>query len=220
MKHILFTLLTSSAILFTTGCSVTPKYRVSVDAITASNVSVKANTSYLIEVVKKDTNKNSLAVQKFSKKLHEVLGNNGFVQPYASHLAQQTIYFDYGLEKVNEVTEVYTEPNISFSMGWGFPYERHYGHNHPFFFNNFYNGFYGGSYNTYSKTRTYYNRYITLLAKDQSSKELWRVDVSSVGESKNLRKIIPLLIEASSPYIGKNTDEPVQLVIKEKSSKK
>ena len=216
MKHILFTLFTSSVFLFTTGCSVTPKYHLTVDAVTAPNISIKPSTSYIIEVVKKDTNKNSLAFQKFSTKLHEVLGQRGFVQPYASHLAQQIIYFDYGLEKVNEATETYTEPNISFTMGWGFPYAGYYGnHYHPF-----YDGFYGGSYRTYTKTHIYYNRYITLLAKDPSNKELWRVDVSSIGESKNLRKIIPLLIEASKPYIGKNTAEPVKVVVKEKPSKK
>ena len=211
INHTLLTLFTFSTFLFTTGCSVTPKYHVTVDAIIAPSISVKPNSSYIIEALEKDSNKNTLAFQKFSTKLIKMLADKRFVQADENYLAKQTIYFDYGLEKVNEETETYSEPNISFNMGWGFPYAGYYGnHYHPF-----YNGFYGGGYSTYRKTRTYYNRYITLLAKDQANKELWRVDVSSVGESKNLRIIIPLLIEAATPYIGTNTAEPVQLVIKD-----
>ena len=74
-------------------------------------------------------------------------------------------------------------------------------------------------YSTYQKTYTLYNRYIEILAKNQTGKELWRVDVSSVGESKNLKTIVPILIEASEEYIGKDTAKPVNLVIKERGEK-
>jgi hypothetical protein len=141
------------------------------------------------------------------------LHQKGYLQSTSSELAKQTIYFDYGLEKVNEETETYSEPDISFNIGWGYPYYG--GYHHPF-----YRNYYGAGYTTYRKTHIYYNRYITLLAKDQFNQELWRVDVSSVGESKNLRKIIPILIEAAAPYLGTNTTEPIQLVIKEKPKKK
>ena len=215
MHPILLINLTLFTLIFTTGCSVTPKYRVTIDAITTPNLAVSP-TSYTIKALDEKKETNGILFKRYAQKLSETMQQKGYTLMSEHQGAKESLYFDYGLEKVNEATEVYVEPNISFNMGWGFPYGRHYGHYHPFF----YNDFYGARYNTYSKTRTYYNRYITLLAKEPSGKELWRVDVSSVGESKNLRKIIPILIEAAAPYIGTNTAEPVQLVIKDKAVKK
>lgn len=220
MNRILLTaIFTFSILIFSTGCTITPKYRVSIDAITAENISI-APSSYVIKALddKKDTH--TLIFQQHSQKLAQVLQQKGYVATQGA-VATQTIYFDYGIEKVNEETQTYSEPDISFHIGYGYGHRGYYS---PFYFNPFYGSFYGtgfgGGYNTYSKTRIYYNRYVILLAKDQSNKELWRVDVSSVGESKNLKKIIPLLLEASTPYIGTNTDEPIQLVIKDKPKKR
>ena len=212
MRKFILPIISIITLLITTGCSpITAKYRVTVDAITAPNLTIKEHTNYSIEALGKDTDKNSLEFQRLTTKLIEILGSKGFVQPYASHLAQQTIYFDYGIEKTKERTETYVEPDITIGMSWGFPYGYYGRHYHPY--NDFW---YGGGYSTtYRKTYSYYNRYVTLLAKDQSNKELWRVDVSSIGESKNLRKIVPMLLEAAADYIGKNTEEPVKLIMKE-----
>jgi len=209
MNRILLTLLTLSALIFSTGCSVTPKYRVTIDAITADKAPISP-TSYAIKALDKNKSSESLIFKRHSTKLAEILEQKGYIPATAE--VKQTIYFDYGLEKLNEATETYSEPNFSIHVGYGGYYDPFYD---PFYGG----GIFGGGYRTYSQTHSYYNRYITLLAKDQFNKELWRVDVSSVGESKNLRKIIPLLIEASAPYLGTNTDEPIKLVIKDTPQK-
>jgi len=215
MKRILLTaIFTFSILIFSTGCTITPKYRVSIDAITAENISI-APSSYVIKALDDKKDVNTLIFQQHSQKLAQVLQQKGYVTTQGT-VATQTIYFDYGIEKVNEETQTYTERDISFHIGYGYGYGGYYS---PFY-SPFYGTGFGGGYSTYSKTRIYYNRYVTLLAKDQSNKELWRVDVSSVGESKNLKKIIPLLLEAATPYIGTNTDEPIQLVIKDKPKKR
>ena len=217
MRKSILLIISTIAMVIVTGCSpLTAKYRVTVDAITAPNLTLKEHTSYIVKPLGKDTDKNSLEYQRMTTKLVEILNSKGYVQPYASHLAQQTIYFDYGIEKTQERTETYIEPDITIGMSWGFPYGYYGRHYHPY--NDFW---YGGRYSTvYSRTYSYYNRYITLLAKDKSNKELWHVDVSSIGESKNLRKIVPLLLKAASDYIGKNTKEPVRLIMKEEKDKK
>ena len=214
MNRILLTLLMFSTLIFTTGCSIIPKYKVSIDAITANNVSLTPST-YVIKALDDKKNTEELLFQQHSAVLAHILQQKGFTLNDGAQSAKQTIYFDYGLEKVNEETEIYSEPDISFHMGYGYGYGGYY--------SPFYSPFYGtgfGGYSTYSKTHVYYNRYVTLLAKDEFNKELWRVDVSSVGESKNLRKIIPILIKAAEPYLGVNTAEPIQLVIKDKPKKK
>ncbi|CAA6822828.1 MAG: Unknown protein [uncultured Sulfurovum sp.] len=210
MNRILLAFLALITLTFTTGCTISPKYKVSIDAITATNVAV-APSSYQIKALDEKKNSEGLLFQQHSAKLAQILQQKGYTP--TNQGAQQYIYFDYGLDKVNEETQTYAEPNISFHMGWGHPFGGYYGR-HPF-----YHDFYGGGYTTYRETRSYYNRYVTLLAKDQFNKELWRVDVSSVGESKNLRKIIPMLLEAATPYLGTNTTEPVQFVIKEQAKK-
>jgi len=217
MKKIILPIITTIALLVTTGCSpVTAKYRVTVDAITAPNITITPHIGFTVEPLGKNTDRNSLEYQKFESKLYDVLGSKGFVQPYGSSGIEQTIYFDYGIEKTQERTETYVEPDVTIGMSWGSPYGFYGRHYHPY--NNFW---YGGGYSTtYRKTYTYYNRYITLLAKDQFNKELWRVDVSSIGESKNLKKIVPMLLEAAEDYIGKNTEEPVKLILKEKKEEK
>jgi len=217
MKKFILPIITTIALLVMTGCSpITAKYRVTVDAITAPNAKI-VPTTYTVKALSKDTDVNSLRFQEQVAHLKEILNHKGYSPAPQGFPAEQIIYFDYGIEKTSERTETYVEPDVTIGMSWGYPYGYYGRHYHPYY-NDFW---YGGAYSTtYRKTYTYYNRYITLLAKDQFNKELWRVDVSSIGESKNLRKIVPMLLEAAEDYIGKNTEEPVKLILKEKKDKK
>lgn len=214
MKKIFLPLIFLTLLLITTGCSpMTAKYKVTVDAITAPNATVSPS-SYAIKVLGKNTDANDLRFQQHANTLAQLLNSKGYTQVSANHLADQNIYFDYGIEKIKEETHSYTEPNVTFGMSWGFPYGYYGRRYHP------YNNFWYGGHTTYRQRYTYYNRYITLLAKDSLNKELWRVDVSSIGESKNLRKIVPMLLEAAEEYIGTNTKEPIKMILKENKDKK
>ncbi len=208
MKKFIYIIL----ILFlVSGCShVIDEYKVTVDAITskeANNTIIKPIT-YVIKPLGEDTNIDTLKFKRQANILEKILDKKGYQKVKYKNLAQQIIYFDYGIETVQQKTKTYSEPDVSFgvSLGypfWGYPY-RHY---HPPFWGDF--GY--TRYRTYSKTYKLFNRYIVILAKDQLGKELWRVDVSSVGESDNLARIVPILLKASEPYIGKDTKEPIQL---------
>ena len=207
MRKVIYRAITISALILFTGCTpIVNKYRVSVDAITNPNENL-APTSYQIKALGKNTDENGLEFQWHTAQLINILNEKGYRPSKAGHLAEQTIYFDYGIDKVKEETQTYNQPNISFGF-----YHNYY---HPFW-----SDFTYSSYRTYQETYMLYNRYIEILAKNQAGKELWRVDVSSVGESKNLKHIVPILLEASKEYIGKNTERPVNLVLKEKREKK
>ena len=207
MRKIVYHTMTIFALLLLTGCSpIVNKYRVSIDAITNSNIDIAPN-SYIIEPLGKNTDKNSLEFQKHSSQLMNILHTKGYVQPHSSTSAKQIIYFDYGIDKVKEETRTYREPNISFGF--------YHGYYHPFWSDFMYSG-----YSSYQKTYTLYNRYIEILAKNETGKELWRVDVSSVGESKNLKNIVPILIKGATEYIAKDTDKPIELVIKETNQRR
>jgi hypothetical protein len=217
MKKMTLLILSTVFLLITTACSpVTAKYRVTVDSITTPDKSITP-TTYTIKALSDKTDTQSLRFQEQVAHLKKILNNKGFTPAPKDFPAEQIIYFDYGIEKVAQRTETYIEPDISINMSLGYPHGYRGRHYRPFY-NHFW---YGGRYaTTYRQSYSYYNRYLTLLAKDQFNKELWRVDVSSIGESTNLRKIVPLLLEAAEEYIGKNTKEPVTLIVKEKIAKK
>ena len=211
MKKTILPFIAIITLFITTGCSpITPKYRVTVDALSANSIPVTPS-SYTLKALGKDTDVNNLKFQNQAQELMQLLAQKGYTQADDSYSAKQVIYFDYGIEKVKEEMQSYTEPDISYGMGYGY-YSPYYS---PFYGSGF--GYSG--YTTYHEKHIYYNRYITLLAKEQTGKEWWRVDVASVGESSNLKQIVPALIESARDFIGTTTKETIRLVIKEKSDK-
>ncbi|HHB95139.1 MAG TPA: hypothetical protein ENK88_08340 [Campylobacterales bacterium] len=210
MKMIFYNILLTLIASVFIGCThIVNKYRVTVDAITNSDTVIRP-TTYIIKPLGEDTDSNDLKFQRQSSRLAKILNLVGYKQVNSQNLAGQIIYFDYGIEKIKEETRTYSEPDVSFGFSWGYPYRYGYPYYSPFWSDIGYS-----SYRTYRKTYRLFNRYIVILSKDQLGKELWRVDVSSVGESNNLQKIVPILIRASKPYIGRNIDKPVNIVLEE-----
>jgi hypothetical protein len=71
-------------------------------------------------------------------------------------------------------------------------------------------------------TVTTYEKYLHLTARENPSPKraggepmLWRVDVTSEGESKNLRKYLPVLVAASIEYVGKDSHGQKTIRIKD-----
>lgn len=64
---------------------------------------------------------------------------------------------------------------------------------------------------------TVFNRYLNLAAfpaKDNSGKTpLWNLNIFSVGQSNDLRAIMPYLAAAGDPYLGKNSGQQQSLSI-------
>ena len=59
---------------------------------------------------------------------------------------------------------------------------------------------------------TIYNRYVTLVAfpvagDGKQLNPLWNLSIYSVGQSNDLRAIMPFLAAASEPYLGKNSGQ-------------
>jgi len=66
-----------------------------------------------------------------------------------------------------------------------------------------------------AQSYTFYNRYMNLAAfpvnatstDTTSPTPLWNVNIYSVGESNDLRSIMPFMAAASAPYLGKNSGQ-------------
>lgn len=204
-KNILIIL---STLFIFSGCSpMVNKYHITIETITAPNLKVTP-TTYTIKALGKDTDENSLKFQYHADILKKLLRKEKYRSVESITKAKEIIYFDYGIEKELEKEEQYREPDVGFGISIGNSYRHGY--------SPFWSEFGYSHYRSYRKRTIYYNRYITLLAKDKLEKELWRVDVSTIGESKNLKVIVPILIESAIPYIGKNSNEPIKIVKRDK----
>ncbi len=72
---------------------------------------------------------------------------------------------------------------------------------------------------------TTYEKYLKLSAKENKdasegrpAQELWTVDVTSEGESRDIRKNLPVLVAASIEYIGQDTQGQKTVRIKDTST--
>lgn len=77
----------------------------------------------------------------------------------------------------------------------------------------------------YQITITVYEKYLKLSAKENTeqvegrpAQELWTVDVTSEGESRDIRKNLPVLVAASIDFIGKDSQGQKTIRIKDSAS--
>lgn len=195
-------------ILALSGCSLLgSKYQVTVN----SKVQHQMPVAKIYRIHSKD----SLGVEVLDK----VLKAKGYKKVQEGTEATVMITLNYGIEKDHEKKEIYVDPELSM-MGYkhqepyeGVRYDPFYGG-----YTHYDNDFYKGTFRSYSTTYVYYDRFVNLVARDKSGRELWRVDVSSIGESQELTKIVPLLIKATEPYIGTTTQTSVKFEIHESKS--
>jgi hypothetical protein len=74
----------------------------------------------------------------------------------------------------------------------------------------------------YQITVTVYEKYLKLSARENAPQvegrppnEIWTVDVTSEGESRDIRKKLPVLVAASIDYIGKDSEGQKTIRIKD-----
>lgn len=77
----------------------------------------------------------------------------------------------------------------------------------------------------YIVTIVVYEKYLKLSAREnkelvegQPPNEIWTLDITSEGESKDIRKHLPILVAASIDYIGKDTQGQKTIRIKDNAS--
>jgi hypothetical protein len=77
----------------------------------------------------------------------------------------------------------------------------------------------------YIVTVTVYEKYLKLSARENKEAgegrpvpEIWTVDITSEGESRDIRKHLPILVAASIDYVGKDSQGQKTIRIKDTSS--
>lgn len=77
----------------------------------------------------------------------------------------------------------------------------------------------------YIVTITVYEKYLKLSARENKeavegrpTQEIWTVDITSEGESRDIRKHLPILVAASIDYVGKDSQGQKTIRIKDNAS--
>jgi len=203
------------------GCAAT--INVAIDSI--SDKGVAAKTNYVLFPGTKDIGEDDLQYREYARYVERVLASLGYNKAVNIADADIAIFFSYGIG--DPVTKQFT----STVPTWG----QINGSSHTSGTINTY-----GDTAIYSETTTYtpdfgitgsaveitsytiYRRHMVLDAIDleeyrttQKLKQVWKTSATSSGASGDLRRVLPALVAAAKPYIGKDTGKRVKVALSE-----
>jgi len=200
---------------------------VEVDSIKDKNLKEKGNINYILLPSNDGVDINDLKFKEYSDYVRIALSKQVFIES-SPDSAEIAIFFSYGIGDPKEHTYSYTYPIIgkqggdktninariynsdgSSSRIYGTTYSKpKYG----------VTGYVSGT-----STYTTYFRYATLEAIDLEkfrkigeSITVWQTNLTSTGSGNDLRVIMPVMIAASIPYLGKDSGKMINVKLTEK----
>jgi hypothetical protein len=216
-------------LLFQTGCtslSQPPLFHVDIDSIRAQ--SLMHQPQYVLLSALKDVNSDDLQYQEYARYIDRALSQRGFEKVSNKKDAEIAIYFSYGIGDPETKVLTYSVP-LRGKTGVSGAHTS---------------GTINSSGTTYSGTTTYtptygvigskikthsvttYSRYLLLEAidlntyrKNKKEKNIWKTSVTSNGSSGDLRRVLPILVAASSEYISTDTEKKIRVKISESDPK-
>ncbi len=205
------------------GCAVGPTFITQVDSIAAPDTTNK--TTYILFPGNKNTSPNDLRYIEFKNYVNKALQAKGFKETNLDD-ADIAIFLTYGISDPNTEQYTYSVPTwgqtgVSSSTTYGTL--NTFGNNATYSGTTTYTPSYGitGS-TTHLGTRTTYFRYLDIGAYDldeyrktEQLKQVWKTTTTSTGSSGDLRQVLPVLVAASSQYLGTNTGKKLSIELKE-----
>ena len=229
MKYITIAIL--FCIFLLNGCSTlshigSSRFYVAVDSLATSNAPLKK--TYLLLPGNSGVTEADLQFKEYATYLKRVLEQKGYIYASSKEEADLAVYLSYGIGDPEVYQYSYNEPT------WGYSgYLRARTHvvtettkDGEKIYRSYvtYAPTYGiTGYTTYVGSKTVYNRFavITAFEYDQLKKEeekevqLWKTTITSTGASDDLRRIFPVLMAASIPYLATDTGHKVHVTISE-----
>ncbi|KPW03541.1 hypothetical protein [Pseudoalteromonas sp. P1-11] len=208
------------------GCAATgqPTFYVSVDSLAASVASTKK--TYLLIPGNEGVSRNDLQFQEYENYLKRVLNGKGYIAASSRDEADVAIVLSYGIGDPQTHQYSYSLPTwgqtgVSSANTYGTA--TTYGNRTSVNATTTYTPTYGvtGS-TTHTGTRTTFFRYALITGYDytafkDSKKEvqIWKTTISSTGSSGDLRRVFPILMAASEPYMATNTGQKIPVSLYE-----
>lgn len=217
MKKALFCL----GLLFCAGCG--PEFHVNVDSISSGEA--KSDSKCMLLPAEPNDIANQLEYKEYAQYVKRALDKKGFNVTDNADEANVVVFLKYGISEPQESvysfsTPVWGQTGISSSHTSGTIHN--YGSGMASFSGTTtHMPQYGiTGYRTHVGTRIAYTRFVMLDAYDleryrETSEEvqLWRTTATSTGSSGDLRLVFPIMVAASSEYIGENTEKQILLIL-------
>lgn len=217
-------------LLFLSGCATTqktkanPTFGVDVDAISSHNAESKKK--YILLPGIKDIKDTDLQFLEYSSYIDKALASRGFVKTKSFEDANVAIFLIYGIGHPQEKSFSYSLPmwgqtGVSSSNTYGTI--NKFGTTGTYSGSTIYNPTYGitgfipvsGSFVTYFRFLILDAVDLDEYKKSEKTIQLWQTTVTSTGSSGDLRKVFPVLVAASKPYLGLNTGKKIRIELTE-----
>ncbi len=226
-------------VTFLTGCATTkPVFHVFVDSIN-SNEATLGKTCIVLSGLK-DVRSEDLQFKEYVSYVERALTSKGYVVVDQIENANIVVFLGYGIGDPEEHTYAYSLPiwgQTGFSSATTFGTGNTLGSAYPYGGNTGLSGttIHSGTTaytpthgvigaTTHQDSFVTYTKYVFLNAYDldlfresKKEKQLWKTEMVSTGSGSDLRRVFPVLVAASSPYIGENTGHKLEIVLKEDS---
>lgn len=222
-------LIIGSAILLCSCAPVEPQfdrvqneYHINVDSISSQDAENKKK--FILYPGTSGIDENDLQYQEYAQYIKRALAAQGYISAANFNEADIAIFLGYGIGEPKQNNHTYSLPTwgqTGLASATSTGSVQKFGNTATYSGTTTYTPSFGitGS-NTYTDTYTTYFRYIFLDALDLSEyraskkeKQLWKVSVNSTGSSGDLRRVFPVMVAASKPYIGKNSGQKIQISI-------
>jgi len=222
MRNLLFALLSA----LVAGCATTgqPNFNVAVDSLASLDAASKK--TYLLIPGNDGVTWDDLQFQEYATYLMRVLTAQGYMSAESAEDADLVIILSYGIGDPETHQYSYSLPTwgktgVSSANTYGTA--TTYGNTTSVNATTTYTPTYGVTgYNTYTGTQTTFFRYAFITGYDfekyketEKQVKLWQTTVTSTGSSGDLRRVFPILIGASAPYLGTNTGQKIDVSLQE-----
>lgn len=214
------------SILFLYGCATIgqPRFVVSVDSLAAPNADHKKN--YVLLPGNKNVTLNDLQFKEYAQYLIRLLNLKGYRLVDKAEEADLAIVLFYGIGKPQKRYYSYTLPvwgQTGVSSSYTYGTASVYGNSASYSGTTTYTPTYGVTgYTQGVRSRITYNRYAQVIAfnfkeyrDSKKAVQVWKTTITSTGSSGDLRRVFPVLISASVPYIGSNTKQKINVKLYE-----
>jgi len=202
-------------------------FRVNVDSINGPNANIK--TQYLLLPGLKNIDANDLQFKEYARYIDEALASRGFVKASDFQNANAIIFVAYGIgdpqtQQYSYALPTWGQTGVSSATTYGSV--STYGNYGMYQGTTTYTPSYGiTGYVPITRSFATYFRFLILDAVDfdqykrtQEITPLWKTTLTSVDSSGDLRKVFPYLVAASKPYLGTNTGQRIEIMLRENDS--
>lgn len=209
-----------------TGCATVrpPTFNVAVDSL--ASLDAPSKKTYLLIPGNEGVTWDDLQFQEYATYLMRVLNAQGYILAKSPDEADLAIILSYGIGDPQTHQYSYSLPTwgqtgVSSANTYGSA--TTYGNTTSVNATTTYTPSYGiTGYNTYTGIATTFFRYALITGYDfekyketEKQIQLWQTTITSTGSSGDLRRVFPILIGASTPYLATNTGQKVNVSLQE-----